>query len=24
MDRDPRAHLWDLQQAGNAIDEFVA
>jgi uncharacterized protein with HEPN domain len=24
MDRDPRAYLWDVQQAANAIDEFIA
>jgi uncharacterized protein with HEPN domain len=24
MERDPRAYLWDVQQAANAIDEFVA
>ena len=24
MDRDPRAYLWDVQQAANAIDQFVA
>lgn len=24
MDRDPRAYLWDVQQAANAIEEFIA
>ena len=24
MDRDPRAYLWDVQQAANAIEEFTA
>jgi uncharacterized protein with HEPN domain len=24
MERDPRAYLWDVQQAANAIDQFVA
>jgi uncharacterized protein with HEPN domain len=24
MERDPRAYLWDVQQAGNAIDQFIA
>ena len=24
MDRDPRAYLWDVQQAANAIDQFIA
>jgi uncharacterized protein with HEPN domain len=24
MDRDPRAYLWDVQQAANAIDKFIA
>jgi uncharacterized protein with HEPN domain len=24
MERDPRAYLWDVQQAANAISEFVA
>ena len=24
MERDPRAYLWDVQQAANAIDQFIA
>jgi len=24
MERDPRAYLWDVQQAANAIEQFVA
>ena len=24
MDRDPRAYLWDVQQAANAIEQFTA
>lgn len=24
MDRDPRAYLWDVQQAADAIEQFVA
>jgi uncharacterized protein with HEPN domain len=24
MERDPRAYLWDVQQAANAIEEFIA
>jgi uncharacterized protein with HEPN domain len=24
MERDPRAYLWDVQQAANAIEQFIA
>jgi uncharacterized protein with HEPN domain len=24
MERDPRAYLWDILQAANAIEEFIA
>ncbi len=24
MERDPRAYLWDVQQAADAIDRFAA
>jgi hypothetical protein len=24
MEREPQAYLWDVQQAANAIDQFIA